>query len=326
VQARAQLLKAQDDLKRTEDLFAKKLVSDSDYLAAKTALDVAQATYENSLAQIRRTEGSLTQFRDQLSKTSIFAPMDGTVSSRSNEVGDRVAGVGSYGGAEVMRVADLSNMELRVQVNENDIVNVKIGDNAVISIDAYPKRKFSGTVREIASSAQGSGASSQQSAQASDVTNFLVKIRINDRDVQLRLGMSATCDIETKTVENVVAVPIQSVTVRAEGGLTSEEFQKKQAKDAENKSGNVFDAAAEKEAARRNREKLQSVVFLRVPGDKVKMTKVETGIADNTHIEIKSGLKAGDEVVSGSYAAISRKLKDDMKITIEKPKKEEEKK
>ncbi len=327
VQAKAQLLKTQDDLKRNEDLFAKKLISDSDILASRTAADVAQANYDNAIAQIRRTEGSLNQFRDQLSKTSIYAPMDGTVSSRSNEVGDRVAGVGSYGGAEVMRVADLSNMELRVQVNENDIVNVKIGDHAVIAIDAYPNRKFSGVVREIASSAQGSSASSQAQAQSSDVTNFLVKIRVTDRDVQLRPGMSATCDIETQTVENVVAVPIQSVTVRAEGGLTSEEYQKKQAKAAENKSGNAMDAAAEKEAARRDREKLQRVVFVKPPGsDKVKMVKVETGIADNTHIQIKSGVKAGDEVVSGSYAAISRRLKDDMKVQIETPKKEDEKK
>jgi HlyD family secretion protein len=216
-------------------------------------------------------------------------------------------------------------MELRVQVNENDIVNVKIGDHAIISIDAYPNRKFSGTVSEISSSAQGSNATSQQSAQSSDVTNFLVKIRVNDRDVQLRPGMSATTDIETQTVTNVIAVPIQSVTVRAEGGLTTEEFQKKQAKAAENKSGNSLDAAAEKEAARRDREKLQKGVFVK-EGDKVKLVPVETGIADNTHIEIKKGIKAGDEVVSGSYAAISRKLKDGMVVQIEKPKKDQDKK
>ena len=324
VQANAQLLQAKIDFKRNEDLFTKKLVSDSDYTVAKTNVDVAQANYDNALAQIRRTEGSLNQVKDLLNKTTVYAPMDGTISSESNEVGDRVAGVGSFGGAEVMRVADLNNMELRVQVNENDIVNVKIGDRAVISIDAYPGRKFSGSVSEISSSAQG-GSSSASAAQSSDVTNFLVKIRVTDRDVQLRPGMSATTDIETQTVANVIAVPIQSVTVRAEGGLTSEEFQKKQAKDAENKSGNALDAAAEKEAARRDREKLQRVVFVKV-GDKVKMTKVETGIADNTHIEVKSGVKAGDEIVSGSYAAISRKLKDDMPVQIEKPKKEEEKK
>lgn len=324
VLAKAQLFKAQDDLKRAEDLFGKKLISDSDIQASRTGLEVAQANYDNALAQIRRTEGSLSQSRDQLNKTTIYAPMDGSISVETSEVGERVVGTGSFAGTEIMRVADLSNMELRVQVNENDIVNVKIGDHAVISIDAYPGRKFSGNVSEISSSAQG-GASSASSAQSSDVTNFLVKIRVTDRDVQLRPGMSATTDIETQTVANVIAVPIQSVTVRAEGGLTSEEFQKKQAKDAENKSGNALDAAAEKEAARRDREKLQRVVFVKI-GDKVKMTKVETGIADNTHIQVKSGIKAGDEVVAGSYAAISRKLKDDMKVQIEKPKKEDEKK
>ncbi|MBI5771624.1 MAG: efflux RND transporter periplasmic adaptor subunit [Verrucomicrobia bacterium] len=325
VQAKAQLLKAQDDLKRAEDIFAKKLISDSDILSARTALEVAQATYENALAQIRRTEGSLSQSRDQLSKTTIYAPMEGTISSQNSEVGERVVGTGSFAGTEIMRIADLANMELRVKVNENDIVNVKLGDRAVISIDAYPGRKFSGTVSEISSSGTGSSGSSQISAMSDDVTNFLVKIRITDRDVQLRPGMSATTDIETKTVEKVVAIPIQSVTVRAEGGLTSEEFQKKQAKAAQEKSGNTFDAAAEKDEARRNRERLSKVAFVK-HGDKVKMVKVEVGIADNTHIEVKSGIKQGDEVVSGSYAAISRKLKDDMKVTIEKPKKDEEKK
>jgi HlyD family secretion protein len=325
VQAKAQLLKTQDDLKRTEDLFSKKLISDSEILAARTSVEVSQATYENSLAQIRRTEGSLSQARDTLNKTTIYSPMDGTISSQNSEVGERVVGTGSFAGTEIMRVADLSNMELRVKVNENDIVNVKLGDRAVISIDAYPARKFNGTVSEIGSSGTGSSGGSQVSAMSDDVTNFLVKIRITDRDVQLRPGMSATCDIETKTVENVIAVPIQSVTVRAEGGLTTEEYQKKKVKDAENKSGNTFDAAAEKDEARRSREKLTKGVFVKV-GNKVKLQKVDVGIADNTHIEIKSGLKAGDEVVSGSYAAISRKLKDDMKVTIEKPKKEDEKK
>jgi len=322
VQAKAQLSQSQADFKRSEDLFAKKLVSESDNLTAKTAVEVAQANYDNSLAQIRRTEGSLNQAQDQLSKTTLYAPMDGTISSLSNEVGERVAGTGSFGGAEIMRVADLNNMELRVQVNENDIVNVKIGDRAIINIDAYPGRKFTGQVTEISSSAQGSGGSSQATA---DVTNFLVKIRVTDRDVRLRPGMSATTDIETQTVENVVAIPIQSVTVRAEGGLTSDEFQKKKAKDAENKSGATLDVAAERDAARRDREKLQRVTFIK-DGDIVHMRKVETGIADNTHIQVKSGVKAGDEVVAGTYAAISRKLKDGMKVRIEEPKKDDEKK
>jgi HlyD family secretion protein len=325
VQAKAQLAKSQDDFKRSEDLYRKKLVSESEYLSTKTSLEVAQATYENSMAQIKRTEGSLNQARDQLSKTIIYSPMDGTISAQNSEVGERVVGTGSFAGTEIMRVANLGAMELRVRVNENDIVNVKLGDRAVISIDAYPARKLSGVVSEISSSAQGSSASSQLSAMSDDVTNFLVKIRIKDPEVQLRPGMSATADIETQTVENAVAVPIQSVTVRATGGMTTEELQKKSAKDSENKSGSTLDAAAEKREARRNREILTKVVFVKV-GDQVKQRSVEVGIADNTHIEVKSGVKAGEEVVAGSYAAISRQLKDDMKVEIAKPKKEPEKK
>jgi HlyD family secretion protein len=207
-------------------------------------------------------------------------------------------------------------------VNENDIPNVKIGDKAVISIDAYPGRKFSGKVHEIGSSADGTatGSTAQSSSTVSDsVTNFLVKIRIADRDVQLRPGMSATADIETQTVENVIAVPIQSVTVRAEGGLTADEMQQKKAKAAQEKSGNDLEVKNERDEARRDRDKLVRVVFIK-NGDKVKMQTVETGIADNTHIEVKKGVKAGDEIVSGSYAAISRKLKDGMKVQLEKPK------
>ena len=325
VQAKAQLLKTQDDFKRAEDIYNKKLISESEYLTAKTNLEVAQANYENSLAQIRRTEGSLSQARDTLSKTIIFSPMDGTISSQNSEVGERVVGTGSFAGTEIMRVANLANMELRVRVNENDIVNVKLGDKVVIGIDAYPGRKFSGNVSEISSSALGSSATSQLSAMSDDVTNFLVKIRITEPGVQLRPGMSATADIETRTVENVVVVPIQSVTVRATGGLTTEQLQKKTAKEAENKSGSTLDAAAEKREARRSRENLAKVVFIKV-GDKVKMQNVEVGIADNTHIEVKTGVKAGDEVVAGSYAAISRQLKDDSAVTIAKPKKDDEKK
>ncbi len=329
VQSQAQLVKAQDDYKRSVDLYGKKLVSDSDYSVAKTARDVAQANYDSALAQIRSTEGLLSQARDSLSKTTIYAPLDGTVSSLSSEVGERVIGGGQFAGTEIMRVADLGNMELRVKVNENDIVNVKLNDRAVIAIDAYPNRKFTGIVREIGSSADnngasGSGSATQASSTVSDeVTNFLVKIRITDRDAQLRPGMSATADIETQTVENVVAIPIQSVTVRAEGGLTTEDLQKRQAKEAQAKSGNDLEVKNEHDDARRNRDKLQRVVFIR-NGGTVHMQKVETGIADNTHIEVKSGVKAGEEVVSGSYAAISRKLKDGAKITIEKPRKDDE--
>ena len=328
VQAKAQLLKAQEDFKRSDDLFGKKLISDSEYTAAKTGLEVAQANYDNALAQIRRTEGSLSQFRDQLSKTSIYAPMDGSISSQTSEVGERVVGTGQFAGTEIMRIANLESMEVRVKVNENDIINVKVGDHAIVTVDAFPGRKFNGAVREISSSSLSSGATSTQAALAAsasdEVTNFLVKISITDRDAKLRPGMSATVDIETQTVTKVVTVPIQSVTVRAAGGKTSEEVQQAKAKEAKERSGNDLELTNEREDARRNRDALQRIVFVK-SGDTVKARTVETGLADNTYIEVKSGVKAGDEIVAGSYAAISRKLKDGSKVMIEKIKKEDAK-
>ncbi len=323
--SQVQLEKADADLKKYQDLYDRKLVSDFDYVSYKTAYDGAKANRASALAQVDEAEGLLSQAKDSLSKTSIYAPMDGTVSSRSSEVGERVQASTEFAGTEIMRVADLSKMEVRVKVNENDIVNVKVGDPVSISIDAYPDRKFKGIVRELGASADnnggtGSGTAAQASGTVSDqVTNFIVKIRISDKDLALRPGMSATADIETQTAKNVVAVPIQCVTVRAAGGLTADELEKKNEKDAHERSGNDLDVKTEKEEAHRDLDNLQRVVFLR-DGDKVKLVKVETGIADNTSIEIKSGLKAGDEIVSGSYAAISRLLKDGAKIRIEKPK------
>ncbi len=316
---KAQLLKVQEDFKRSQDLFAQKLISESQYMNDKTALDVAQANLVNAEAQIRRTDGLLSQARDQLSKTAIFAPMDGTVSSRSSEVGERVAATGQYGGAEVMRVADLSNMEVRVNVNENDVVNVKVGDRARISIDAYPNRRFNGQVREIASAARTEGLNTQQ-----EVTNFQVKISITDKEIALRPGMSANADIETQTAANVVAVPIQSVTVRSrEANKTIEQMAAEREKQAKEIQGEGAAAAVNerqnREAERADREALQRVVFLR-DGDKVKQVAVETGIADTTHMEIKSGLTAGQEVVSGSFTVITRTLKDGSVVRVEPPK------
>jgi len=211
-----------------------------------------------------------------------------------------------------------------VRVNENDIINVKKGDNTIVTVDAFPGRKFTGVVNEISSSAITAGAQSAAQSASDEVTNFLVKISIKALETRLRPGMSATVDIETQTVENVVAVPIQSVTVRAAGGKTTDEIQQAKAKEAKERSGNELEVASERNEARRNRDAFERVVFVKT-GDTVKQRKVETGIADNTSIEIKSGLKAGEEVVSGSYAAISRRLKDGSKVALEKPKKEETK-
>jgi HlyD family secretion protein len=325
VQAKAQAAKSKDDLKRTEDLFAKKLLSESEYNAARTTVEVAEANYDNALAQIRRTEGLLNQFRDQLSKTTISSPTDGTVSSLTSEVGERVVATGSFAGTEIMRVANLDDMEVRVNVNENDVVNVKVGDKARITIDAYPGRKFFGTVKEIASAAKTTGQNTQE-----EVTNFQVKIRIGDKDLRLRPGMSANVDIETKTVEEVVAVPIQSVTVRSrEGAKTIEQLttdREKKAKETQGEgSANATNEKQQRERERADRDSLLRVVFVRV-GETVKMVPVETGIGDTMHMEIKSGLKAGDEVVSGPFSVITRSLKDGSKIRIEKPKKKDDEK
>ncbi len=326
IDSESRLLKSEQDFKRNDDLFKKQLISESDFTAAKVAYEGAKANLENAKANITRAEGSLKQARDLLEKTAIFSPIDGSVSSRSNELGERVAGTGQYGGAEVMRVADLTNMELRVNINENDIVNVKPGDKAQVGVDAYPKRKFNATVREIAAAAKTSGQGTQD-----EVTNFLVKISILDKDAPLKPGMSASVEIETQTAPNVIAVPLQSVTVRTRGtdARTVEQAAAEREKmSAENKGDGAATAVSvkqQKDREKADREAFQRVVYLR-DGDKVRQVPVVTGIQDTTHIEIKSGVKAGEEIVSGSFAVITRTLKDGMAITIAPPPSAAEKK
>jgi HlyD family secretion protein len=197
-------------------------------------------------------------------------------------------------------------MEARVDVNENDVVNVTIGDPVRIKVDAYPKKLLNGIVKRIASTATVKNEGTQQ-----EVTNFEVRVQVEDHEVPLRPGMSASVDIETQTVHHVVAVPIQSVTVRSrEGGKTAERLKQ----DYEKQTG-LNSSELEKQA----RKELQRVVFLK-EGDKVNLAPVRTGIADNNFIEIRSGVREGDEVVSGSYTAISKDLKDQSKIKIEQQK------
>jgi HlyD family secretion protein len=324
VLSEAQLAKAEEDFERTDDLFKKQLVTDSEFTAARTAREVARSNRDSALAQIRRAEGTLKQARDQLDKTTIYAPIDGRISALNSERGERVVATGQFVGTEVMRVADLESMEVRVNVNENDVVNVKVGQKAKLTIDAFPSRTFNGEVKEIASSARTVGQNTQE-----EVTNFLVKIRVTDREPTLRPGMSANADIETKTVESVISVPIQSVTVRSrEGAKTIEQLtadREKKQKEAQGEgAATAVNARQQKEQERSDREKLQRVVFIR-NGDTVKQVTVETGIFDTTHMEIKSGVKEGDEVVSGPFGLITRTLKDGTRIRIEKPKKEEDK-
>ena len=232
--------------------------------------------------------------------------MDGVISVLSSEIGERVVATGDFAGTEVMRVANFGSMEARVDVNENDVVNVDVGDPVRIKVDAYPGRVLNGSVKRIASTATVKNEGTQQ-----EVTNFEVRIQVANPAVQLRPGMSASVDIETQTARHVVAVPIQSVTVRSrESGKTAEQLKQEREKQT---GVNVS------ELERLTRKELQRVVFLK-ERDTVRLVPVQTGIADNNFIEIRSGIKEGDEVVSGSYTAISKDLKDGSKIKVEDPK------
>ena len=306
LQRKVQMLNDQLDLRRAQDLFNKKLISETDYKAAETKAQVSQASYDSSLHQIDVAKSNLDQNEDLLSKCVIYSPMDGVVSVLSSEIGERVVATGDFAGTEVMRVANFGSMEARVDVNENDVVNVDVGDPVRIKVDAFPGRVLNGSVKRIASTASVKNEGTQQ-----EVTNFEVRIQVENPAVQLRPGMSASVDIETQTAHQVVAVPIQSVTVRArESGKTAEQLKQ----DREKQTGVNLS-----ELERQSRKELQRVVFLK-ERDMVRLVPVQTGIADNNLIEIRSGIKEGDEVVSGSYTAISKDLNDRSKIKIEGPK------
>src|SRR6266404_4355209 len=320
LQLKAAMLKTEQDIKRAEDMYAKKTISIQEYNAAQAAYDVAKNTFESSLHDIERAQASSSQARDQLSKTTVYSPINGTVTILNSKLGERIVATGQFAGTEVMRVADLSHMQAVVDVNENDVVNVKVGDKASIKIDAYSDRRFKGTVQQIANTGKTTGAGTQE-----EVTNFEVKISVDEHDVSLRPALSCTADVETNMVKDVVAVPMQAVTIRTgDSNLSPEEIEKKKqkiaARDKSDNSADLTNERQEKAAQRAESEKLAKVVFLK-KGAKAQQVKVTTGISDDTYMEIKSGIKPGDEVISGSYSAISRKLKDGAKVVIEKEKK-----
>ena len=306
LERKSQMLNDQLDFRRSQELFQKKLISETDYKAAQTKSLVSDAAYESSLHRIAAQQSALEQAKVLLDKTVIYSPIDGTVSALNSELGERVVATGDFAGTEVMRVAKLDSLEARVDVNENDVVNVKLGDPVRVHVDAYPGHTFQGTVKRIASTATIQNQGTQQ-----EVTNFEVRIQIAHPDLQIRPGMSTTVEIETQTVRQVITVPIQSVTVRdKETGKTPDQMKDEQLAE----QGGV----ATTDLERKERKKLERVVFVKV-GDTVKMVRVGTGIADDNYLQIVSGLKAGDLVVSGPYTAISKDLKEGSKIEIEKP-------
>src|SRR5436309_9057067 len=317
LQQKATMLKTEQDIKRAEDMYAKKTISIQEYNTAQAAYDVAKNTYESSLHEIERAQAGSSGARDQLSKTTVYSPINGTVTILNSKLGERLVATGQFAGTEVMRVADLSHMEARVDVNENDVVNVKVSDKASVKVDAYGDRKFHGTVYQIANTGKTTGAGTQE-----EVTNFEVKIRIDDHDVTLKPGLSCTADIETNMVKDVVAVPMQAVTIRTgDANLSPEELEKKKQKLAQRDKGDnnadFVNQRAEKAVQKEERDKIAKVVFLK-KSNKAQIVKVTTGISDDTYTEIKNGIQPGDEVISGSYSAISRKLKDGAKVAYDK--------
>ncbi len=321
VQAKARLAKAGEDLERMRGLHAKNLVADSDFTAARTEQEVAQAEYENALAQIRRVEGTVKQAKDELEKTTIYAPMDGTVSSLTSEVGERVVATGQFTGTEVMRVADLANMELRVDVNENDIVNVKVGDPARITIDAYPDEQVRGKVTEIAARATTTGQNSQD-----EVTRFEVRMRIDARKLEIRPGMSATAEIETQTVTDVVSVPIQSVTVRSRQAQQDRRaIEGRPGKGAPGNPGRGRRHGGQRTpatGARTRRSRLAAAGRLRRA-----RRRREDGPGRNGDRRTPPTWRSNPasppamSVVSGNFKTITTTLTDGMKVSVEEPRK-----
>lgn len=306
-QAYAQMLQAELNLKRLKSLFEKGFATQDQVDESSTVYEVAKASHAASLSRIQQQEMQLEEAQNRLSKASTYAPIDGSITVVHLELGDRVVGTGQFSGTEILRIADLNRMEVRVDVSEADIVNVKIDDLAEVEIDAIPDQKFLGKVTEIANSASTSGSGSQE-----QLTTFEVKVRLLEPTEAIRPGMTATADIQTQSVKDVVRVPLQSVTVRSRAQVAEQLGEAGRQKDK--------DSPKEKTGRNTKGDNLQRVVFL-VRDDKVILTPVETGIADNRWIEIKSGVAADDPIVTGGYRVLTRELTHDATVKVEEAKK-----
>ncbi|HAN18345.1 MAG: hypothetical protein A2X13_04400 [Bacteroidetes bacterium GWC2_33_15] len=292
-----------NSFERSKILWEQKTISDSDYESALSAyeminaeLEAVKKSVESSKYSVQSAEATLKEAQENLNKTIIYAPMSGTISRLNVEAGERVVGTMQMAGTEILRIANLDRMEVKVEVNENDIVKVKLNDTALIEIDAYLGEKFKGVVTEIANSANVTGMTTDQ------VTSFDVKVLMlkesythllkNNNTSPFRPGMSASVDIQTNTKRNVLSIPIQAVTARA---------------DTTDITGGVDSVKTDDE--------IKEIVFV-VSHDSVYLRPVKTGIQDNRYIEILEGLTLDESVVVAPYSAISRKLKDKSKVTV----------
>ena len=296
-QAEATLKQAKADYDRNKALFNKGVISKADWDRSIASYETAVAGKSSAYYSVQSAAASVNEAQDNLNRTTIFAPMSGTISLLSVEEGERVVGTQQMAGTEILRVANLQNMEVEVDVNENDIVKVNIGDSTIVEVDAYLKKEFKGIVTEIANSAAGNLAADQ-------VTNFKVKVRILEESYHdltegkpesyspFRPGMTATVDIITKTRKDAIAVPISSIVIKTDTSSTKKRYSKN------NIEGDEVQAEEQK----------FECVFVNDSG-KAKLRVVETGIQDDTSIEIISGLEENDKIITGPYNVVSKTLK-----------------
>lgn len=322
----AQLDNAREIHKRNEKLFKDGVISNADFQASQSNLRSLEANLRASDAGIRSSqdaargadfsvasaEASLKELRTSLNRTTILAPESGIISLLNIEKGERVVGTIQMTGTEIMRIANLNAMEVRVDVSENDIPRVKLNDEVSVEVDAYLGRKFVGRVSQIANSSKNSASMGGAALATDQVTNFEVRIKIDpqsyadlvtsQRKYPFRPGMSAAVEIKTTIKENILTVPIQSVTTREKEGLAKKEA----------KSGTDIGASNKKI------DELREVVFVCEKGDTIQMLEVKTGIQDDSYIEIITGLKKGAKVVSAPYSLIFKKLKQGDKVIVVK--------
>jgi HlyD family secretion protein len=314
-QAEASLKEAKSSYDRNKQLFEKGIISKSDWDKAVSTYDIAKASRQSAYYNVQSAGASVNEALDNLNRTTIYAPMSGTISKLDVELGERVVGTQQMAGTEILRVANLNNMEVEIDVNENDIVKVHIGDSTNVEVDAYLKKEFKGVVTEIANSAAGA-------LTADQVTNFKVKVKILESSYQdllegkdenyspFRPGMTATVDIITKRRPKAVNVPISAIVIKTDTTATKSSFEKPKEDDNVSKSTKP-----------ESEEKFECVFVTK--GDEAKLRVVKTGIQDDTNIEILSGLKEGDEVITGPYNLVSKTLKSGDKIEVKKDDKKE---
>lgn len=307
-QTEAQLKEAKANYDRNKSLFEKGVISKSEWDKIVSAYEVAQASKQSAYFNVQSAGANVTEAQDNLNRTTIYSPVDGTISKLDAELGERVVGTQQMAGTEILRVANLNNMEVEVEVNENDIVKVQIGDQADIEVDAYLKRKFKGEVTSISNSASSD-------LTADQVTNFKVKVRINKESYTdmtegkpsnyspFRPGMTATVDIITERKENIIAVPISAVVVKSDTTAVKKDIIKE-----------LEEQEKEKKGEGSTDEKFECVYVKK--GNVAVLRPITTGIQDDTNIEVLTGLKKGEEVITGPYTTVTKELSPNDKIRV----------